>query len=394
VHKFRDNRLHVFQRKGSKFFYYRWFEAGRYITRSSKTSNLALAKSIAENEYDSARFSKNQPQPNGKRNHYWGEAENLLLKNLELDTRRISRVKTYKIKLGILRQFFSDIPIEQIKTKTIEDYIHWRKTVYKPQRQNFHKNSSPSNKTIHRDLDVLRKILKIALREDWISKLPEVTALTLVANAGGWFSEEEWTTLRKAAKQWIKESQTDEENKERKYLYDFMMFMVHVGCRVDEALCIRYQDCVVAKNNQKYSYITITGGKLAYLMKPTKMVGMFGATTAIRRRKEENPNHQPTDIIFTYSPRDLLVKLLRKTKLLYDDRGQRRSAKCFRHTYIMFRLLRNVDVYKIARNCRTSVKQIENHYGSYINAELSFDELTKMPSKNNILDVNKVDTHD
>jgi len=380
VHKFRDNRLHVFQRKGSKFFYYRWFVDGRYITRSSKTDNLALAKSIAENEFDRARFSKNQPNPHGK-NHYWAEAETLLLKKLELDPRRISRVKTYQIKLGILRQFFSDIPIENIKTTTIENYITWRKTVYKPQRQNFHKSASPSNKTISRDLDVLRKILKIAVREEWISKLPPFTALTVIANAGGWFSEEEWNTLRKASKQWITEAITDEERIERKYLYDFMMFMVHVGCRVDEALCIRYQDCVVAKNNQKYSYITITGGKLAYLMKPTKMVGMAGATTAIRRRKEENPNHKPTDIIFPYSPRDLLVKLLSRTNLLYDDRGQRRSAKCFRHTYIMFRLLRNVDVYKIARNCRTSVSQIEKHYGSYINAELSFSELTKMPSK-------------
>jgi hypothetical protein len=67
--------------------------------------------------------------------------------------------------------------------------------------------------------------------------------------------------------------------------------------------------------------------------------------------------------------------------LLFDDRKHRRTAKSFRHTYIMLRLLRGVDVYKLARNCRTSVKMIEQHYGSSINAKMSKDELLNFRSE-------------
>ena len=374
--KLRDGRLHIFQRPGSPYYYYRWFSDGRYVTRTTKTDNLALAKSLAENEYDSHHFA-NRTQ-DGKRLHTWYEGETQILKTLGLDSKRKSRTQTYQVKFSILRQFFSDIPIEHIKPKTIEDYVHWRKTQYTPQRRNFHKHSEPSNKTILRDLDVLRKVLKHAVKEEWIEKLPQFPTLSITPRAGGWFTETEWKTLRDTAKHWIKESTTDKDRKEREYLYDFMMFMVHVGCRVDEAICVEYQDCVVAKNDPRFTYITIRGGKLSYRMKPTRMVGMFGATDAIARRKSANPHHKPSDLIFPYSPRDLFVKLLKKTNLLFDDRGERRSAKSFRHTFMMFRLLRGVDVYKLAQNCRTSVKQIQHHYGSYINAEMSFDELTKM----------------
>ncbi|MET4489782.1 hypothetical protein ABIA94_005369 [Bradyrhizobium sp. LA7.1] len=36
------------------------------------------------------------------------------------------------------------------------------------------------------------------------------------------------------------------------------------------------------------------------------------------------------------------------------------------HTYICFRLMEGADVYQIAKNCRTSVKMIEEFYASHI----------------------------
>ncbi len=37
-----------------------------------------------------------------------------------------------------------------------------------------------------------------------------------------------------------------------------------------------------------------------------------------------------------------------------------------RHTYICFRLIEGADVYQVAKNCRTSVKMIEEFYASHI----------------------------
>ena len=111
------------------------------------------------------------------------------------------------------------------------------------------------------------------------------------------------------------------------------------------------------------------------------MVGLNGAVIAFERLKRLTPNAQPNDLLFPVNPRETIHQLLDQAGLLLDERNQRRTAKSFRHTYIMLRLIRGVDVYKLARNCRTSVKMIEQHYGSYINAEMSKDELLKFRSE-------------
>jgi integrase len=156
-----------------------------------------------------------------------------------------------------------------------------------------------------------------------------------------------------------------------------MMFLVHTGIRVDEALCVRYEDILPDEKDPELCYITVRGGKLAYRMKATECVGMVGATNAIQRRKATNPDYKPSDLLFPKNPREKLNELLVAAGLNKNEQGERRTAKNFRHTFIMLRLLHGVDVYKLAKNCRTSVKMIESHYGSYINARMSKDELTK-----------------
>lgn len=39
-------------------------------------------------------------------------------------------------------------------------------------------------------------------------------------------------------------------------------------------------------------------------------------------------------------------------------------------TYIAFRILQGVPVYDIARNCRTNVAMIENHYARFLSPRL------------------------
>ena len=374
--KLRDSHLHLFLRPNCAKYYYRFFVNGKYLTKTTKTENLSLAKSIAETAYDSYRFKHLTPE--GKISRTWDEAENNVLASLSVDAAtRPARLQTYRIKFGILRRFFQDIPIAHIKSKTIEEFIHWRKNVYKPPRPNFHTHSSPSNKTIARDFDALRKILKYAVREEWIEKLPEFPSLSITPRAKGWFTLAEWKHLQKVARQWIAETQDPSEQRAREYLYDYMMFLVHTGMRVDEALCVRYEDIMPDEKDPELCYITVRGGKLAYRMKATECVGMAGATSAIKRRKATNPEYNPSDLLFPENPRKKLHALLELAGLQKDEGGERRTAKNFRHTFIMLRLLQGVDVYKLAKNCRTSVKMIESHYGSYINARMSKDELTK-----------------
>ena len=62
-----------------------------------------------------------------------------------------------------------------------------------------------------------------------------------------------------------------------------------------------------------------------------------------------------------------------------DKQGRVRNSKSFRSTFIMFRLLANVSVDKIATNCGTSSTIIENYYAKYINIDMMGDSFTDLP---------------
>lgn len=111
--KLRDGRLHLYQQNDSKNWFGRTFLNGKYVVRSTKTANLSLARSTAENEYDKLRFE--HKTPDGTIAHTWAECERGLLNSIAHDDNtRPSRIKNYEVKLGILRQFFRDIPIHDI----------------------------------------------------------------------------------------------------------------------------------------------------------------------------------------------------------------------------------------------------------------------------------------
>ena len=378
--KIRDGRLHIFKQSGCQNYFYRFFVNGKYVTRTSKSNNLSLAKSTAETAYDSYRF--HNLTADGQHKHSWDAAERGVLASLSLEENtRSARLRTYTTKLNVLRRYFGSMSLDEInKTKTIEEYVRWRRTVH----QTHVRGAVVTNKTLRRDFDVLRAILKYALREEWIVTMCEFPMLSVTPKAGGWFSLEEWKQIQKVGRQWIKDAPRDGKRTQREYTYDYAMFLVHTGMRVDEALCVRYQDIARDKDDAEISYITVRGGKLSYLMKPTECIGLSGATSAITRRRDAHPDHKPNDLLFPINPRERVHELLVKAELDCDERGERRTAKNFRHTFIMLRLLQGVDVYKLAKNCRTSVKMIESHYGSYINARMSRDELKKFrtePSK-------------
>lgn len=379
--KLRDGKLHIFLRPGCDNYFYRFFFNGKYITRTTKSNNLALAKSIGETAYDSHRFQNFDPS--GTQKLTWMDAEIGVLKSLATESKRTSRLKDYKTKFRMLRAFFQDIPLPNIKERTLDDFLEWRRTIYKPVHANYHgvwgkSSSRPNDKTIARDFDVIRKVLKYALREGVITQLPQFPTLDIRPTAKGWFELSEWKQIQKAAKLWIKDSPSESIKPKRQYTYDYLLFLIHTGMRVDECLCVTYEDVRPDKDDPLTCFITIRGGKLSYRMKPTQCIGLPGAVSSLERRRLAAPNHKPTDLVFTWNPAELVEELFEKAGVLYDERGVKRTAKSCRHSFIMWRLRNGVSVFTLAKNCRTSVKMIESHYGSYLNAELAKDELKMM----------------
>lgn len=376
--KLRDGRLHVFKQPRCQNYYYRFFDSGKYITRTTQTANLALAKSVAENAYDSFKFTATN-----KHSHSFDAAERGLLTALSVESNShegienktsSSRLQSYKVKLNVLRKFFGSMTIDEInKTKMIEEYVTWRREIYKT---HVHRNVV-SNKTLRRDFDVLRAILKHAKREEWIDNLCDFPRLSAPVNSTGWFTNEEWKYIQKVAKQWIKEAKNDNERGKRKYVYDFMMFLVHTGMRVDEAKCVRYRDVELDKDDPNICYITVVGGKLKDRLGKTDMIGFVGATKAIEHRKKANPGFKDTDVVFDKDTIQRVRNLLIKANLYRDADGNRRTAKNFRHTFMKMRLDRKVTAFDLSQNCRTSLRMIETHYIRKLNPRLRRNELAK-----------------
>ena len=75
---------------------------------------------------------------------------------------------------------------------------------------------------------------------------------------------------------------------------------------------------------------------------------------------------QPKDIVFGLPQRGLMNAILKELDLKFDREGNRRTAYSFRHTYICLRLMEGADIYQVAKNCRTSVEMIEQHYAAHI----------------------------
>jgi integrase len=286
------------------------------------------------------------------------------------------------VKLGILRQYFHTFPIHTIKIKTIEDYLSWRRDTHKPRHRNYHAETV-ANKTLRSDLLALRQVLKYAKREEWIATIPDFPKLTVTPRPGGWFSPKEMLILIPFSKKWIVQATTSEERRTREYAVQYMMFLVFTGMRVDEALTVRFEDVDIRRAQPpRYPddclFIKVKGGKLSYLKGATEMIGLVEALRAFERLKLLTPNAQPNDLLFPVNPRETIHQLLDDAGLLLDERNQRRTAKSFRHTYIMMRLMHGVDVYVLAQNCRTSVKMIQSHYGSYLTSRMKRAELTKL----------------
>ena len=381
--KLRDGRLHIFKQPGCQNYFYRFFVNGKYRARTTKTSNLSLAKSTAETAYDSYRF--HTLNPNGKYSCSWDDAERGVLASLTLEQEaRPSLLTTYQVKLGVLRKHFGSLSIQEINNRNaIDEYVVWRRTKY---QTHVHGNVV-TNKTLRRDFDVLRAILKYALEQGWVEKICEFPKLTVVPKSGGWFTPQEMVHLLTHSKQWIASASTDKERLSREYTHCYMRWLVFTGMRVDEALKVRFEDVIEVhkkdpnkKDSNTYLYVMVKWGKLAHRKGATEMIGLEGAVTAFERLKILKPNAQPKDYLFPVNPRERIRHLLESAGLLLDDRGQRRTAKCFRHTYIMSRLLHGVDVYTLSQNCRTSVQMIQQHYGSYLNARMKRKELTKLLS--------------
>jgi integrase len=257
--------------------------------------------------------------------------------------------------------FFGEKGISKVTSGLIHEYRLHRLESTKEVR-----GKPPSRQTMHQENVVLRQVLKLAMRKGYISALPD---LSQPYRSNGkishraWFSKEEYKLLYEKTRDRAKNPPHKTHTDDYEDLHDYVIFMVNTGLRPDESHRIQVRDVKIVDDvgsGETILEIDVRGKRGVGFCK-SMPAAVFPFQRIVKRHKLG-----PTDTIFPKKQHELFNILLGELELKFDREGQRRTFYSLRHTYICFRLMEGADVYQIAKNCRTSVKMIEDFYASHI----------------------------
>ncbi len=257
--------------------------------------------------------------------------------------------------------FFGDKPLSKVTSGLVQEYRLHRVETSKAAR-----GKPPARNTMHQEIVVLRQVLKTALRHGDLTSLPDLSQpyrTNSKISHRAWFSPEEYKLLYRATPERVENPRKKKYQTDYEELHDYVLFMVNTGLRPDESKRLEFRDLKVVDDRdsgQRILEIDVRGKRGVGFCK-----SMPGAVHPFQRVvKRRNP--QPTDVVFPRSHHELFNTILAELGLKSDREGQRRTFYSLRHTYICMRLMEGADVYQIAKNCRTSVKMIEDFYASHI----------------------------
>jgi integrase len=362
-HEMMDGRLHVYMRDGSRHWQCSSFLNGRNWRVSTKTDSLAEAKDFAEDWYLTLRGKHRAGTLKHERT--FAQAADQYKEEYEALTEG-ERNKTYvtghwrRLRLH-LTPFFGTMGLSEITPAKVQEYrIKRRKELVKG------KSTAPARSTLHQEMVTLRQVLTTAVMHGWLAFAPSLKepyrkSGKIVHRA--WFSPDEYKQLYTATRERIETAGRKNHKENAEDLHDLVLFMANTGLRPDEVRRIEFRDVKIVKDiatKETILEIDVRGKRGVGFCKST-----HGAVHPFERVvKRRSP--QVTDLVFPVMHTELFNTVLEEQKLKFDREGQRRTQYSLRHTYICLRLMEGADIYQIAKNCRTSVKMIEDFYAAHI----------------------------
>lgn len=411
-HTLMDGKVHVYRRLRSRFWQCSVFLGGRNYRQSTRQENLAVAMAYAKDwfvdRYADERLRQRgeappapQPMvsmpgatkrpgrparpPRDPNARTFREVAAVFVSEFTVMTHGERNAHYVAQKGQILRNhllpFIGDRLVTEVTSSVVQSYRMHRlegpgeEAQPKPSRYRLKGRARlkaprpwkrPSRQTLHNEIVCLRQVLKTAARHGWLDALPDLStpyrASGKVAHRG-WFSPEEYKTLFEATRERAKNPKKERWRHECEQLHDYVLFMVNTGLRPDEAKRLEYRDVSIVNDEatrERILEIQVRGKRgVGYCKSMPSAVHPFH-----RLRKRNNP--KPTDPVFGEIQRELFNAILNETGLKRDRAGNARTAYSLRHTYVCLRLLEGADIYQVAKNCRTSVQMIEQHYAVHL----------------------------
>lgn len=414
THDLFGGELHVYKRDDSPLWYCSTYLLGKNRRKSTKEESLGKAKEYAEDWYLELKGKARYGEIKGGKT--FAVAAKQFLREIELLTageRSPLYVPHHKFRLDAhLSPYFGNRSVLEITPGLVQEYkIHRQTSKLHPKTK---EPLKPSRATLVQEIGTLRLVLKTAERQGWLPYLPNLSEpyrkSRKVAHRG-WFSYDEYQSLYEETGQRAKTPLKPRWKWSSEQLHDYVLFMANTGLRPDEASHLEFRDIEIINDKdsrQTILHIKVRGKRgdghcksmpmavlpFKRLQERLRTKDTDGNLCEGRQSAQEIHNQQlekrakggderakamlrltrekpkPNDLVFPQFHRELFNDVLDKLKLKVDRNGHPRTAYSLRHTYICFRLLEGADIYQVAKNCRTSVEIIQNHYAIHLKNQI------------------------
>jgi integrase len=364
-HSLLDNKVQLYMRPNSPVWQSACSIAGKQRRTSTKEESLARAKDVARDWY-LGLMGKYQAGELREGVPFRQAAETFVseYEAITLGERNKEYAESHAMRLRVhLLPFIGDRLVTDVKPGLVQQYRVHRMT---SRRDKNGVPKRPSRTTMHSEMVTLRLVLKTANRHGWIDYLPDLSSpygTSGKISHRAWFAPDEYKQFYEASRERAKHPKSERWRLPNEDLHDFILFMVNSGLRPDEAKRIQVRDIEAiadGANDERILHIAVRGKRGVGYCKT-----MPGAVLPFERMVKRH-GLEPSQLLFPKIPRELFNELLVELGMKQDREGNPRTSYSLRHTYICLRLMEGVDIYQIAKNCRTSVEMIEKYYASHI----------------------------
>ena len=250
-----------------------------------------------------------------------------------------------------------------------------------------------SSTTISQYLIAIRKVLSTAIVLGELDKLPLFPKVKIRNRSRGGFTPTEyWKILRSSVHE--RGSRSNHTSSQLRATYGIrenesvlpddlawaIRFMVNSFIRPSDLKFLRHKHVEIVKSQQLYLRLTLppTKNHDKPIVTLTAAVHVY---RALLKKHSQSELASPNDYLFLpqlkdrdYALRTLAFhfnRVLEDLELKHGPNGQSRTLYSLRHSSITFRLLygQGIDLLTLARNARTSIEMINQHYASTVTPE-------------------------
>ena len=264
----------------------------------------------------------------------------------ELSKSRVTRLN-FMLTVSILPKFGA-MRITEVNSKHI--------AIWRTQRQF---EGGVKSSTLAGELGLIRRILEFGAEHGYCdrAKLPVVKRNKVTYDRHPAWTLPQYLQMMRNLRDYVSKAGRLTDRYAREELYDYMQFMIASGLRPVEATNLRWCD------------VSEKGNTLALNARGKDHAGTCItrpiAKRALARIRQRRTPRLPTEHVFlTKHNRKMLQNFLTAYGAQFDSEGERYCPYSTRHTYATLMLEhKTVEIYQLAKNMRTSVQMIEQHYG-------------------------------